>query len=225
MSASNQVQVTCAKCGQYLLIDPASKGNCFECPSCQTQFFVPQVVPPRPPPVPSTQAPVSLCCPKCGSTETQSLTIVYSAGTSSSSALGLGTLFGSVLGSNLAGGVAHQMSQSGLAKLAAPPRKLSNPYRKQWLLWSVVLLFAATPIGIVAKSAEQSNPPLHAALSAVMLLVIIGGCLLIRLLLWPSWKHWLALNERNHMTEMERWRNTVLCHRCGNTFVPAQGSS
>lgn len=144
---------------------------------------------------------MELACPKCASTEVRRLALIYNEGLSIINAQTVGA--GSGMGSGGVGFGTHSAhtvgrQQTALSKMAAPPDK------KHWVMWSVL----AVPFGLGGLSGLSSP-----GMATLLALGIAGAAV------------WFAIkgrryNRDEHPSLMQRWEQSFMCNRCGDTFVP-----
>jgi len=143
-------------------------------------------------------------CPSCGSENIQRLSVIWKGGTSNwdGSAVGVGMGSGGV-----GGGVALMggTSQTLLADDAAPPRKVSP--------WTVLIVLILVLVGsiIIFMGALKNSLPLELDLFLVVFTVSITALYFIL--------NTIRYNTKIYPVEVEKWRNSFLCLRCGAKFI------
>ena len=145
---------------------------------------------------------MNLACPKCTSAEVRKLSMIYNEGLSIINTVSSGTAVGyggggTAFGSHSSHTTGRQ--QTALSRQAAPPEK------KHWILWSS----AAAISGLIALGGI-AHP-------SFWTLVFAG------LAVWSVKKaiSGKAYNADVHPGLMNRWEQSFMCNRCGETFVPA----
>ena len=146
---------------------------------------------------------MDLACPKCSATEVRKLSLIYNEGLSLINTVSHGT--GAAVGSG--GGMAfgsHSShttgrQQTALSKQAAPPEK------RHWILWSC----CAAVCGLVALSG-LSHPGFGTLVGIGLTVVSVR----------------FALKGKEYNAQvlpglLQRWDQSFMCNRCGESFVPA----
>lgn len=146
---------------------------------------------------------MNLACPKCTSAEVRKLSMIYSEGLSTISAMSTGSSSGFSSSGSVGFGT-HTTHTSGrqqtaLSKQAAPPEK------KHWILWSS----AAAISGLIALGG-LSHPSFWTLVFAGLTVLSVKNAI--------SGK---AYNAEVLPGLMQRWEKSFMCNRCGETFQPA----
>ncbi len=153
---------------------------------------------------PSTPGGTSaFACPRCGSEQVQSLSLVHSGGVTASRTIagGIALTGGGDVG--LLSGSGVTSSQSALAQRAAPPQM--KPVGGLMGL-GVLLLILPIWIGSVAEGAEG---------------VLVGGAIGIALCAFCMYLAVVgpdAYNRKELPRELARWKRSFMCGRCGAFF-------
>lgn|GEM_PF-5105768 len=156
----------------------------------------------------------TLVCPTCGSTDVKRAALVHDAGTSQS--------IGGVMGDISAIGVS--VSQSGLARRYAPPRRPLT-------IWA--LLFGALAVGCLVASlidfgqistayetVNNSSSGRHSKAEyrneAILYLVLVVPFVLL------AWYFARVNREKlqQHSVQIKNWSKSWVCMKCGATFYP-----
>jgi hypothetical protein len=143
---------------------------------------------------------MSLACPVCGSENTQKVSLIYSAGTSSTNSTTIGA---GVVGHKGAVGLGSTQSnaQSALAQRCAPPQKRDADRQGCWALLGII------PAMILA-AIFNSN------LLGIVAWLLLAGALL------ASTRGAMRYNREVYPRQYEAWNKRMLCLRCDNMFSP-----
>lgn len=155
----------------------------------------------------------SISCPRCGSNEARTLSIVRAQGTSS----GTGFSSGWVSGDGHSNGHSISMttvttSTTGAAASAAPPRK-----RYDGMVYVVLGLLLALGLGLGLGIWLLSEGAILIAGIFIFGGIIGGGAAFIKAVFQVQLD--AAYNRDEYPADLARWERSWQCQRCGDVFV------
>lgn len=220
------IEVSCP-CGYRTEASDKHAGKSFTCPKCQLRGRVPTVSPAVPVP--------SFDCPKCSNTQTQSISVIHSGGTSVSTSRSGGLATGLLEDTPLYVGFARTKTaqQTDLARRFAPPITKVNTSVTPAVGWGMAGLFClAIPIALLVGAAtpiEATNShPASGSAAALIAVTIVGGVVwIVAAFCYAIWIFvpWISQRQRDAEQAAARdrwlWERSYFCHRCGEVFVPA----
>jgi hypothetical protein len=163
---------------------------------------------------------IKCCCPICGSSNTKTLSVIYESGTYhySGRSTGSGVSFGS--GSTRFGfwsGTSHGVRQSSLSANAAPKNLFAVPDGFLSIFSHIAYIFSC--ICIFVMPLRKSLGYMQIIFSVILLFalsyaIFVSFYFIIFILIL----YFFVILFCNNDAELESWRKTWKCLRCGHHF-------
>jgi ribosomal protein L37AE/L43A len=138
-------------------------------------------------------------CPECASTEVRRMSVVFEAGTTTTSGVAVGMTGASDIGVGVVGGT----QQSLLALRLRPP---ADPSRRSF--WHGFLMSVVAFVVLLGLIVRPGN--------GVSLFLAVAGSLTVGVCVYV-WS--VASSTPKHEAALARWRKQWCCMRCGHAFV------
>ena len=156
---------------------------------------------------------ISCSCPKCGSENTQRVSLAYQSGVSTSSSFSLGGFGGKGI-RGLVGTIGASDSSSQLSDALAPPKRFSVLSASCWsLFWLLAGIFfiscASGPQDSGDPSTDQSTVRTFVVLTVISFIFLLVGIYKIY--------QGIKFNKR-YAKLLNAWRRQYICMRCATRF-------